>query len=114
MVQLDRPQATELTGPARCAIVLCHLLAAAQRYPGLSFRHLFFLAPACTHEMFNREVAGHPNRYQQFRMLTMSDDFECKDRLVPGIYNRSLLYFISGVLEDEVDMPIAGLHRHTR
>ena len=41
----------------------------------------------------------------------MMDEVEKKDHLVPFIYTRSLLYFISGVLEEEVDAPIAGMHR---
>lgn len=41
----------------------------------------------------------------------MADALEQKDPLVPGVYTRSLLYFISGVLEDEVDTPLAGMAR---
>jgi hypothetical protein len=42
----------------------------------------------------------------------MRDDYEVQDCLVRGVYTRSLLYFISGVLEGEADMPLAGMHRY--
>ena len=52
-------------------------------------------------------------KYEAFRQYTMSDHYEREDALVPGIYTRSLLYFISGVLEpDMVDKPVAGMMRH--
>ena len=48
-----------------------------------------------------------------FRVYTMDDSYEREDQLVRGVYTRSLLYFISGVLEpDEVDAPIMGMIRH--
>jgi hypothetical protein len=47
-------------------------------------------------------------------MFTMHDDYESKDVLVPGLYTRSLVYFVSGVLEDEDPKPIAGLERWLR
>lgn len=46
------------------------------------------------------------------RMFGMLDENERRDRLVPGIYPRSLLYFVSGVVEGEVDMPIIGMQRY--
>jgi hypothetical protein len=45
-------------------------------------------------------------------MFTMKDEWERQDRLVPRIYTRSLLYFISGALEADPDVAIAGLARH--
>src|SRR5260370_29113454 len=45
-------------------------------------------------------------------MLRMDDAFEQSDHLLSVIYNRSLLYLISGILEpEEVDSPIAGMLR---
>lgn len=41
----------------------------------------------------------------------MQDDYEKKDQLVKFLYLRSLLYFISGVLEDGYDVPIVGMER---
>ncbi|MBK7389241.1 MAG: hypothetical protein IPI23_09300 [Bacteroidetes bacterium] len=45
----------------------------------------------------------------------MNDQFETHDRLVPYFYTHSLLYLISGILEDEgkeFDAYILGLQRH--
>jgi hypothetical protein len=70
------------------------------------------MAPACTSEFFHQEIVLHPERYDQFRMFTMDDNFEQSDHLLSVIYNRSLLYLVSGVLEPkEVDLPIAGMLR---
>ncbi len=104
----------DLIGHSAGSIVICHMLrSTSEQHPGLRFRNVLFLAPACTMDLFREEVVNHQNRYQRFRMFIMRDDYESKDRVVPIVYTRSLLYFISGVLEDEVDKPIAGLERFT-
>ena len=41
----------------------------------------------------------------------MSDELEKADRLVPVVYPRSLLYLVSGILEDEPDKPLVGMQR---
>lgn len=112
----ERPDLTiDLVGHSAGSIAICHLLrTAAERAPGLRFRNVLFLAPACRSELLHEEVVKHPERYQSFRMFTMKDELEREDALVKGVYVRSLLYFISGVLEDVPDAPLAGLHRHAR
>jgi len=90
------------------------LRTAAQFHPTLSFRNVLFLAPACTSQLFKDEIIGGSERFKMFRMFTMSDDLEIKDRLVPAVYTRSLLYLISGVLEEDADTPIVGLELHSR
>jgi hypothetical protein len=60
------------------------------------------------------DIIERQTRFGQFRMFTMLDETERKDHLVPMLYNRSLLYFIAGVLESTDDTPIAGLQRHVR
>jgi len=105
----------DLVGHSAGSIAICHLLEqAAVRHPGLTFRAVLFLAPACTCELFAQAVLGHTNLFKSFRMFTMKDELETEDRLVPAVYTRSLLYLISGILEAEVDAPIAGLELHTR
>ena len=106
--------AVDLVGHSAGAIAICRLLAAvAERNLGVSVRRIAFLAPAGRSELGLEEVARHPGRYEDFRVYTMADSYEREDQLVPKIYTRSLLYFISGVLEpDEVDAPIMGLERH--
>ena len=104
----------DVVGHSAGSIAIGYMLDAVDaRHPGLRFRNLLLLAPACTSALFESKLLGRlGTRFQDFRMFTMSDDFESKDMLVKGIYTRSLLYFISGLLEDEVDKPIAGMHRY--
>ena len=42
----------------------------------------------------------------------MSDSVELQDHLVPAIFPASLLYFVSGVLEDDRDEPLVGMERY--
>jgi len=105
----------DLAGHSAGSIAICHLLdRIEERFPALAIRNLLLLAPACTSELFRQEIAAQPDRFDGFRMFTMKDDLETKDRLVPAVYTRSLLYFISGVLEDTWDIPLAGLELQSR
>ena len=119
--QVTNPNLTvDLVGHSAGSIAICHLLAAADDIGGPKFRKIAFLAPAVTTDLFYSELVKHPDRFQQFRMFTMDDDYESADKLVPVLYPRSLLYFISGVLEipDQKsalgDETLAGLDRHLR
>lgn len=112
----------DLVGHSAGSIVICHMLQTAlDRHPNLSFRNVIFLAPAARMELFDSVIvdneppppeSNEKSLYQRFRMFTMHDNDESNDQLVPYLYSRSLLYFISGVLEDEVDAPIIGMHRY--
>jgi len=109
----ERDLRVNLVGHSAGSIVIANLLAAADRYSGLTFGTIAFLAPAVTSSVAAAQIARAPQKYGSFRQYTMSDEFERNDMLVPGVYTRSLLYFISGVLEpDGVDKPIAGMMRH--
>jgi len=44
-------------------------------------------------------------------LYAMQDDLESRDAIVPLIYPRSLLYFVSGLLEGEEEKPIVGMER---
>ena len=48
--------------------------------------------------------------FKKFRMFTMTDELEKEDDC-KAIYPASLLYLISGILEDRDDTPIAGMMR---
>jgi len=104
-----------LIGHSAGTISICHLLSAArERFPELIFQSVIFLAPACRIDLFHKHVVRYPDRFVKFRCFTMTDENECKDQLVPYVYNRSLLYLVSGILEDEgkkAHVPILGLHR---
>lgn len=106
--------AVDLVGHSAGSIAIAHLLSAARgTHPDLRFRHVVLLAPAATCEVFNTQIGGADDVYEDFRMFTMTDETERQDRLLPGVYPHSLLYLVSGVLEDEADMPLCGLDRHT-
>lgn len=73
-----------------------------------------YLAPAVTTKRAAETLASGQWPVDNFRMYTMSDDWEAKDilvRQVPFFYPRSLLYFISGLLEGSDDMPLLGMER---
>jgi hypothetical protein len=101
------------------SIYVCHFLAFAAKYlPDAKF-DVVFLAPAVTVELFHETVKAHGERIANFRNFALSDDFERADKLVPWIYPRSLLYFMSGVCEhddktrsDLGDVPLVGMQRY--
>jgi hypothetical protein len=114
-VQAERPELKiDLIGHSAGSIAIAHLLeTAAQRHPDFRVRNLILLAPAASLEVFEQGIVGHQDLFEAFRMFTMEDALECKDHLVPGVYPRSLLYLISGILDGEADSPVVGLRRHT-
>lgn len=103
----------DLVGHSAGSIALCMMLRTAS-VSGLpvKVRNLILMAPACQSALFYQEIVKCPRRFQVFRMFTMNDDFERANHLLPIIYNRSLLYLVSGILEPkEVDMPLVGMMR---
>ena len=115
--EAEQPDLTiDLIGHSAGSIAICYFL---QEYRKLCIstpiRCVFFLAPACRSELFDELVVEHQETIQFFRMYTMSDDYESLDRCVPGIYTRSLLYMISGLLEpDQSDAYILGMQRYLK
>ena len=108
-------QQITLVGHSTGAIYICHLLAhAAQRLPPEIKFDVVFLAPACDFRLWADTLALHGDRIRHFRQFGMSDALEAQDRLVPQVpvYPRSLLYLVSGLLEDEPDQPIVGMERY--
>ena len=83
---------------------------AAKALPGTVF-DIVLLAPANRFEGFEKVLVDHAASIRNFRMFAMTDENESNDELVPIIYPRSLLYFVSGVLEGEPDVPIMGMQR---
>jgi hypothetical protein len=81
-------------------------------------RNVVFLAPACRFEHLDQVLNVHESTFDRFRMFTMTDEYEMKDVLVPFVYPRSLLYFVSGLLETDdmgaslYDAPIVGMQRY--
>ncbi len=108
----------DLVGHSAGSIAICNLLATTASLPGsFVFNHILFLAPACRIDLFKQEISDHSERFGSLRIFTMSDQYECKDMLVPYVYTHSLLYLISGILEEEgvaFDAYILGLERHVK
>ncbi|GGV34800.1 hypothetical protein [Streptomyces spectabilis] len=74
------------------------------------------LAPACTVGHLAGMVRRQTELFDRLRMFTMTDAAERADQLVPFLYPRSLLYFVSGVLErgpegETAVSPLAGMQR---
>jgi len=101
-----------LVGHSAGSIAICELLAAVAREKiKLRVHNVAFLAPAATSELFFNELASREERFDRFRMITMQDDYEAKDILVPYVYPRSLLYLVSGIMEEAADAPICGMQK---
>ena len=102
----------DLVGHSAGSIVICELLkSAAQRHPALCFGRIALLAPAARIDIFVREIISHPERFEQLRIYTMQDAVERQDAIAGKLYPLSLLYFVSGALEDPSATPISGLER---
>jgi hypothetical protein len=107
------PLEVSLIGHSAGSIFICYLLEKAfQTLPqDFKFKNVVFLAPAADFDLFKSVVVDHSERIGSFRMFTMLDEFEAKDGIVPLVYPRSLLYFVSGVLEGSSEKPLVGMHR---
>jgi len=106
------PPRITLVGHSTGAIYICYLLkAAADLLPSMQF-DVIFEAPAATHHLLAATIAEHGSRIRNFRQFGMEDEREASDQLVPIIYPSSLLYFVSGLLENEPDEPLVGMARY--
>jgi len=100
-----------LIGHSAGAIFVCNFLKAAYHWlPQLQF-DVIFEAPAVSHKILADAIHGQRSQIRCFRQFGMSDALESTDRLLPLIYISSLLYFVSGLLEEEPDEPLAGMER---
>lgn len=122
-----RPEIT-LVGHSTGAVFISHLLAhadAARQDPDhplpadFTFKNVLFLAPASRCSLFAETLDQHRGMFEHFRMFTMTDDNEKGNALIKVLYPRSLLYFVSGVVERQengksaFDLPIVGMQRYT-
>lgn len=109
-----RPRVT-LVAHGAGSIAACHWLRAAAGQAADTARvDLVLLAPACTTALMAATIAHAGSRIGGIRQFGLSDAVECRDALVPGVYPRSLLYLVSGVLEAEADTPLLGMERFFR
>lgn len=107
----------ELIGHSAGSVAICNLLHSTESlFSNIRYNNVFFLAPACTVNLFiEKGIKAYNNGiFKSFKMFTMEEDFEKMDHCIPYIYTRSLLYLVSGLFEDEIDTKIMGLHEHIR
>lgn len=103
-----------LVGHSAGSIFICNMLRAAKRMGVTKSFEVVLLAPAVRMDRFAEALSENGSQISNLRMFTMTDDNERKAVLVPQLayfYPSSLLYFISGVLEDIVDCPLIGMQR---
>jgi len=104
-----------LVGHSAGAIFICNFLKHAdERLPPDVQFDLILLAPGANFDLFSNTLADHGGRIGDLRIFAMQDEHEKKDQITPVIplYPRSLLYFVSGVLEGEADKPLVGMQRY--
>lgn len=107
-----------LVGHSTGGIYISELLKAVDAMhfePAVKF-DVVLLAPANTHKLLAETIAEHGARINWLRMFAMKDAVERDDGLLGddwkrAFYPSSLLYFVSGLLEDEPDMPLVGMQR---
>jgi hypothetical protein len=106
------PQRVVLVGHSAGSIYICHFLENARIVLPTTTFEVLLVAPACTFEQLNKTISSSSGAIGRLRVFGMSDDVEQADVLVPVLYPSSLLYFVSGLLEDEPDKPILGMQRY--
>lgn len=116
------PKRLVLVGHSTGAVYICHLLKHAHEVlPDTKF-DIIFLAPACDFRLLADTLDDFKGQIEHFRFYSMKDEYERAEFLLeleelknyPRLqkaYPGSLLYFVSGVLEDEADKPIVGMQR---
>lgn len=101
-----------LVGHSTGAVYICNFLAHADATLPKGHRFdVVMLAPACDFQLMDRTFTRHGERIARLRIFCMKDEHERQDRLLPAIYPRSLLYFVSGALESAPDWPLLGMER---
>ena len=102
-----------LVGHSAGAVYVCHLLknAATMLPAGVRFE-VVFLAPACSFRLMDDALKTAGTRVASFRSFGMEDTLERKDAILPPLYLSSLLYFVSALAEEQVDLPLVGMKRY--
>jgi len=102
-----------LIGHSAGAIYVARLLRELDARMSHDFRvNVVLIAPACTFKALGECFRSAASRVANLRIFGMSDPLERKDAIVPVIFPASLLYFVSGVLEDDRDQPLVGMARY--
>lgn len=108
-----------LIGHSTGAVYIANWLdASAELLPDAKF-DVVLLAPAVSYQRLAETLRKHGSRVAHIRRFGMHDELESEDALVPIVYKRSLLYFVSGLLEFSNEMepervpdtPLVGMER---
>jgi hypothetical protein len=107
-------QRVTLVGHSTGALFIAHLIERADDVlPADRQFDVVFLAPACTFEFMAQHLPVFRRRVRGIRVFALSDQLERGYWEVPALYRGSLLYIVSGLLEDgTVDMPLVGMQRY--
>lgn len=101
-----------LTGHSAGSVFILELLErAAARQVNLN-ADVVLMAPACTFERLREAIPSIGTTLKGIRLFSMCDEREHGYAEVKYIYDASLLYLISGVLEARSDTPILGMQRY--
>jgi hypothetical protein len=103
-----------LVGHSTGAVYICNLLNNLPAdWPAAACFEVIFLAAACTYELFASTIAqpAIAARVSSLHAFGMQDEVEQADQVLPPLYLRSLLYFVSGICEPQSDTPIVGMQR---
>ena len=77
--------------------------------------NVLLTVPALRISLFEKNVLSNKSIFTKLKMYLLDDQSEVDNNLVPLLYLRSLLYFVSGIAEiDEAkgDMTLLGMHRY--
>ena len=78
---------------------------------GLRAKSLTLFAPACTTDLFTRNILRHIGRgVERLTVFNLTDEAEKADSVTPA-YNRSLLYLVSEALEKKRRTPLLGMQK---
>ncbi|MBA3855303.1 MAG: hypothetical protein C0507_00190 [Cyanobacteria bacterium PR.3.49] len=104
-----------LIGHSAGTIYVSHLIdAAAKKLPSNIKFEVVFQASACTFKDFDRLVYPHRKRIKGIRFFGLGQKREKDDVVFHGLYPRSLLYFVSGVIEKHADESLIGMATYFR
>lgn len=107
-----------LIGHSTGAIFITHFLRQANEIlPPEARFDVIFLAPASSFPFMHQHLDVYLKRIngngvKHIRSFGLSDEIERDYFEIPLVYKGSLLYLVSGLLEDEVDIPIVGMERY--
>ncbi|OGO38062.1 MAG: hypothetical protein A2W35_21720 [Chloroflexi bacterium RBG_16_57_11] len=102
-----------LIGHSAGSIYICNLLKkAAETLPQEIRFEVVFLAPGCSFNLLDKTFKEAGDRIAAFRSFGMADELEMRDAILPPVYLYSLLYCVSGLFEEKVDLPLVGMQRY--